>query len=379
MNTILYLMQLIVGGAVYIATVSADYTVSDSVESPSPHVLDLTPSGADRGVLLPTPGSGNEGVPYLIRNGATGGSYNLLIKGGTSAVPTRSTIGTLAATGSAIAICYNDGTVFRWRYIALSSVLGVATANDWTAAQKFQLLEYGASSTLTINAGTAVASRSYHKLETEGAAASDDLDSLTGGIEGQQMLLKLADASHNVVIKHGIGANLFACPGAADITLDVLTDWVLVEHNGTQWTVVAASTLTGFQDDSVVVASIAVANSGTNDAALTLQLKRKDNATNIASARQVLIGCSLTQYQPFLGEPAVASITFGTATIGSIIASGSGWALVQTDATGAFACTATDTDNETAYFSVSTARGGLSDMTKRCLVLGSNSDAATWS
>lgn len=130
--------------------------------------------------------------------------------------------------------------------------------------------------------------------------------------------------------------------------------------------------------DYQVLATVAVANAtGTNNAALTLQLKRLDNTTNIASARQVLICSSLSQYQPYVGEPAVSSITFSAATTGSIVASGTGWALVQTDATGAFACTCVNTDDETAYFHVRTA-ASLSDMTKAANVVGSNSDAATW-
>lgn len=128
--------------------------------------------------------------------------------------------------------------------------------------------------------------------------------------------------------------------------------------------------------DRQVSATIAVADSATNDAALTLQLNRLDGSTAIAAARQVMIVTSTTQYAP-AGQPE-ASVTFGTATVGSIIASGQGWALVETDATGAFACTATNTDNETIYFFTQTA-ARLSDVSKGCGVVASNTDAATWS
>lgn len=128
--------------------------------------------------------------------------------------------------------------------------------------------------------------------------------------------------------------------------------------------------------DRQVSATIAVADSATNDAALTLQLNRLDGSTAIAAARQVMIMTSTTQYAP-AGQPE-ASVTFGTATVGSIIASGQGWALVETDATGAFACTATNTDNETIYFFTQTA-ARVSDPSKGCNVLVSNTDAAIWS
>lgn len=132
--------------------------------------------------------------------------------------------------------------------------------------------------------------------------------------------------------------------------------------------------------DDRVIATIAVANAtgGATGAALTLTLKQADNSTAITTARQVFIGASAAQYAPYLAEPAVGSVTFGTATTGSIVASGTGWALVQTSAAGAFACTVTNTDDETIYFYVATAPAG-SDLTKAAVVVGSNSDAAAWS
>lgn len=129
--------------------------------------------------------------------------------------------------------------------------------------------------------------------------------------------------------------------------------------------------------DHHVFATVAVADApgGATGAALTLALKRLDNSTAVASARQVLIVAKTNQYE---GGQSDGSPTFGTATTGSIIASGSGYALVETDATGAFACTVTNATDETLYFSASTPNG-CSDKTKACVVVGSNSDGATWS
>ena len=129
--------------------------------------------------------------------------------------------------------------------------------------------------------------------------------------------------------------------------------------------------------DELVKATIAVADAsgGATTAALTLTIKRADDSTAVASARQVLILAGATQYL----DTADSSPTFGTATAGSIIASGNGWCLAQTSASGAFACTVTNATDETLYFSVRTPTAGVSDLTKACVVLGSNSDAATWS
>lgn len=102
---------------------------------------------------------------------------------------------------------------------------------------------FKAPTTLTIATGAVAQTQGIHKLDTEGAAGSDDLDSLTGGVSGEFCLVGLANAAHNVVLKHAIGANLISCPGGRDITLDTVTDWALLYNNGTQWIVVAFSTV----------------------------------------------------------------------------------------------------------------------------------------
>jgi hypothetical protein len=126
--------------------------------------------------------------------------------------------------------------------------------------------------------------------------------------------------------------------------------------------------------DQLVVATIAVTPvPASNDAPLTLALfQARDGATALGSARQALIMTSDTQY--LVVQEAVV---FSAATLGTIIATGFGWALIQTTATGAFACTASHGNDVTVYFSVETAQG-VSDITKRCSVVGSNVDTATW-
>ncbi|HYF53369.1 MAG TPA: hypothetical protein VEA41_03840, partial [Salinarimonas sp.] len=86
--------------------------------------------------------------------------------------------------------------------------------------------------------------------------------------------------------------------------------------------------------------------------------------------------CGSAQYQP--EQPAQSSVTFGTATKGSIVSSGSGWCLAETDADGEFDATVTNTDDETLYFWCQTAHK-VSDSAKGCLVVASNSDSAQWS
>lgn len=129
--------------------------------------------------------------------------------------------------------------------------------------------------------------------------------------------------------------------------------------------------------DIHVRATIAVADSaaGATDVLLTVDCFRLDGTTRIASARQIMILAQSAQYSPINAD---TSPTFGTATAGTIVASGGGWCLAETDATGNFDCTVTNATDETLYFSVTHPHSGQGDASKGCHVW-SNSDAATWS
>lgn len=145
-------------------------------------------------------------------------------------------------------LAYN-GT--QWTVIAHSTLADgiLAAANTWTAAQTFQNLLLGAATELTIASGAIAATRSFHTIDTEADAASDTLDDITGGGAGELLLIRPENAGRSVILAHAIGANKIACPGAANIVLDEVTDWALLCHDGTQWAVLASSQLAGHPDD----------------------------------------------------------------------------------------------------------------------------------
>jgi len=101
----------------------------------------------------------------------------------------------------------------------------------------------GTSTALTISAGiiTLTNNSSSYALDTEGAASSDDLDTINGGQDGQIIILNSANAARNVVVKHNIG-NIFN-PQAINITLDLTTDSVCLRYSSvlSYWIVISSS------------------------------------------------------------------------------------------------------------------------------------------
>jgi hypothetical protein len=129
--------------------------------------------------------------------------------------------------------------------------------------------------------------------------------------------------------------------------------------------------------DEVVDAVIAVADAsgGATGAALTLDLKDRAGSA-LSRAAVVMILASDSQYGG--QRDPNANVTFGTATKGSILASGTGWAVVKTDTGGEFDCTATNAVDEGVYFSVVTAEG-VDALASGALVHACVPDLATWS
>lgn len=93
-------------------------------------------------------------------------------------------------------------------------------------------------SELTIAGGIVTATNSLHAIDTEADAASDDLDTINGTVNGQMLVVYAADSARTVVLKDGTG-NL-KLPG--DVTLDNVEDVVmLINRGGTLYAVAPVS------------------------------------------------------------------------------------------------------------------------------------------
>jgi hypothetical protein len=99
-----------------------------------------------------------------------------------------------------------------------------------------------APTTLTIASGVVTATQTMHKIATQAAAASDDLDTITGGASIPVLILQVATAAQAVVLKHGTGN--ITCPSSTDITLSAVGDVAILTWNGTGYTVATSATAT---------------------------------------------------------------------------------------------------------------------------------------
>lgn len=96
--------------------------------------------------------------------------------------------------------------------------------------------------TLTIASGAfTIGGFSQYRIDTQGGASSDDLDTINGFADGKLLVLQLVNAAHNVTIKNGTGN--IVNPDGTDIVLDTLNDSVTMRYSSTtsKWDVLAYS------------------------------------------------------------------------------------------------------------------------------------------
>jgi len=115
---------------------------------------------------------------------------------------------------------------------------------------------------------------------------------------------------------------------------------------------------------------------GGTDAALTAALKTL-SGTALAKTGVFKILATKDEYEG--GHDLSATCTFATATKGSILSSGAGYAVVKADSNGEFACTLANTADETVYVSAASSDGGHDANANGVLVTECVPDDATWS
>lgn len=84
-----------------------------------------------------------------------------------------------------------------------------------------------------IDTGVIYVSQSYHSVETEGGAGTDNLDTINGGTEGDLLILRAADSTHTVVVRDNIGNIQLNVAGSFSLTH--VEDTLTLLYNGSDW------------------------------------------------------------------------------------------------------------------------------------------------
>jgi hypothetical protein len=189
-------------------------------------------------IRVDTVGDVNEGHWLYAEEGAT----NLLgLKRTTADTLTWvNTSGTVVQTLSrAIAGTANEITVTNADGVAGAPTLSLPSALTFTGKTvtggTLNDINVGAATELTIAAGVVTATKTYHTIDTEADAASDDLDTINGGSVGDFLIIRAANGSRDVVVKHGTG-NIKGGGGGLDRTLANTNMTVSYIYDGTNWT-----------------------------------------------------------------------------------------------------------------------------------------------
>lgn len=98
----------------------------------------------------------------------------------------------------------------------------------------FEQLNLGEADEVTIASGVITVTLTHHTIDTEANAASDELDSIDGEVEGDVLVLRLESAARLVTVKHNTG-NIYFADGN-DFELDDENKSLILFYNGTKWT-----------------------------------------------------------------------------------------------------------------------------------------------
>lgn len=243
-----------------------------------------------------------------------------------------------------------------------------------TSATDFQVQNNSASALFTVNGAGAV---SMSGTLTPGGLALVDSATLalgtgtdvviqfdgtdfeidnTGATAKTKIRLGTDTTATSLVVENDSATDLFVVDGAGGVSVPVGD----IVYERMTLCVIAVGDVTG----------------GATDGTCDVDVQTLDGA-NVASVKTGIIYAATANGA---GSRALSStVTFSAATNGAIKTSGNGYCVFETDATGNFTCTVSDSADETVYFSVAAADGGVDTSGQGMWVAECVTDAATWS
>lgn len=109
----------------------------------------------------------------------------------------------------------------------------IAASVDPVNLRNILELEFDNAIELTIVAGAITRTQVYHRVDTQGDDATDNLDTINGGTEADILIIRAENAARTVVVRTGVGN--IVLQGGSNISLDDVTDHLILIYDGTQW------------------------------------------------------------------------------------------------------------------------------------------------
>lgn len=196
--------------------------------------------------------------------------------------------GTLSPAGELVFVDANDHdsstqltVYFDWEQMDLRSAVAAIG----------EALKFDDATELTIDTGEVTVTQSNHTIDTEADASSDNLDTISGSVANTLYLIKPASAARTVVIRHAQD-NIY-CPHGKNISLAEATDWALLVSDGTDLTVLAASTLAQDGSDAGAMIGLLASLTTTDKSSVVAAINELDTSVSAgmtASKKTVTVG-----------------------------------------------------------------------------------------
>lgn len=114
--------------------------------------------------------------------------------------------------------------------------LDSAITNLLAGALAFSQIRFASPTELEIISEAITVTQSYHTIETQGGAGTDNLDTISGGAAGDLLFLQAADAAHTVTVRHnGGGTGNIRFWDSGNLDLDETYKILAFLFDGTTW------------------------------------------------------------------------------------------------------------------------------------------------
>lgn len=207
-------------------------------------------------------------------------------------------------TGQGSKVSLLAGDITNETYLARNDGTDIIILNPRSSP-----LYFGAATTITIASGiiTLTNSGSNYLFDTEGSAATDDLDTINPGVDGEKIFIGNVADARNVIIKHNTG-NIFN-PVGIDVALDVTSNKIEMVYSAalSKWIITSNFSLApvlNIQDQKASGTSGGVPSSNFNTRVLNTVVKNTISGASLASN---IITLPAGSYKVWATAPAYAA------------------------------------------------------------------------